>query len=315
MIRRIVVYLVVGIFLWSGPASAQKFATDEDLVKWIHSLKYETNTVPLADKEGKVIANIKVPKGYKYLNAKDSKIVLEDVWGNPPNSEPGLGILFIATDSPLDLGNYVITIDYVEEGHVDDEDSKEIKYDELLSQLKDSTKEESEQRKKDGYPGLELVGWASSPYYDSTAKKLHWAKEYKFDGTAANTLNYNIRILGRKGYLLLNALGDIPILKKVESDVGKILESVEFTEGNRYADYDSKVDSLAAYGIGGLIAGGLLKKAGLLALIGGFLVKGAKIIIVALIGLFYAVKKFIFGKGKSEDATASNPPPPSDTES
>ncbi|TGL39963.1 DUF2167 domain-containing protein, partial [Leptospira langatensis] len=268
----------------------------------------------LANKDGKVIANIKVPKGYKYLNPKDSKIVLEDVWGNPPNSEPGLGILFLATDTPLDLGTYAITVDYVEEGHVDDEDSKEIKYDELLTELQDATKEESEQRKKDGYAGLELIGWASSPYYDSAAKKLHWAKEYKFDGAPVNTLNYNIRILGRNGYLLLNALGDIPILKKVENDVGKILESVEFTEGNRYADYDSKVDSLAAYGIGGLIAGGLLKKAGLLALIGGFLAKGAKIIILAVIGLFYAVKKFIFGKGKSEEPTASTPPP-TDTES
>ncbi|TGL41210.1 DUF2167 domain-containing protein, partial [Leptospira langatensis] len=70
MIRRFLVYLVVGTFLWSVPASAQKFATDEDLTKWIKSLKYETNTVPLANKDGKVIANIKVPKGYKYLNPK-----------------------------------------------------------------------------------------------------------------------------------------------------------------------------------------------------------------------------------------------------
>lgn len=189
---------------------------------------------------------------------------------------------------------------------MDDEDSKEIKYDELLSDLKDAAKEESEQRKKDGYSGLELVGWASSPYYDSAAKKLHWAKEYKFDGTEVNTLNYNIRVLGRSGYLLLNVLGDITVLKRVENDVDRILESVEFSEGNRYADYDSKIDNLAAYGIGGLIAGGLLKKAGLFAVIGGFLLKGAKLLIPAAIGLFYALRRFVFGKGKPED-TASGP--------
>lgn len=306
MIPRFLAAFFFTAILWSLPVSAQKFETDADLLKWIKSLKYETNLVPLTNKDGKVIANIQVPKGYKYLNPKDSKIVLEDVWGNPPTTEPGLGILFIASETPLDLGSYAITIDYVDEGHVDDEDSKDINYDDLLADLKDSTKEESELRKKDGYSGLELVGWASNPYYDSAAKKLHWAKEYKFDGTETNTLNYNIRVLGRSGYLLLNVLGDISVLKRVENDVGRILESVEFSEGNRYADYDSKIDSLAAYGIGGLIAGGLLKKAGLFAVIGGFLLKGAKLLIPAAIGLFYAIRRFVFGKGKPED-TASGP--------
>ncbi|MGJ4787844.1 DUF2167 domain-containing protein [Leptospira koniambonensis] len=305
MIRRFLAFFFFMAILWSLPVSAQKFETDEDLMKWVKSLKYETKAVPLANKDGKVIANIQVPKGYKYLNPQDSKIVLEDVWGNPPG-ELGLGILFIASETPLDLGSYAITIDYVEEGHVDDEDSKEIKYDELLSELQEASKEESEQRKKDGYSGLELVGWASAPYYDSAAKKLHWAKEYKFEGTETNTLNYNIRVLGRSGYLLLNVLGDINVLKRVEGDVGRILKSVEFSEGNRYADYDSKIDSLAAYGIGGLIAGGLLKKAGLFAVIGGFLLKGAKLLIPAVIGLFYAVRRFVFGRGKQEDTASGS---------
>lgn len=79
MIRRFLAAFLFTAVLWSLPVSAQKFETDEDLMKWIKSLKYETNLVPLSNKDGKLIANIQVPKGYKYLNPKDSKTVLEDV--------------------------------------------------------------------------------------------------------------------------------------------------------------------------------------------------------------------------------------------
>jgi uncharacterized membrane-anchored protein len=33
---------------------------------------------------------------------------------------------------------------------------------------------------------------------------MYWAKEINFGGDSENTLNYNIRVLGRKGVLLLN---------------------------------------------------------------------------------------------------------------
>ncbi len=309
MIRRLLGSALVLTALFNLPLYAQKFQTDKELQNWVKNLKYETNTVTFSDKDGKTYAKIHVPKGYKFLNGPDSKIVLEDVWGNPPSSESPLGLLFPAHEGPLVFGgnSYAITVSYVDDGHVDDEDSKEINYNELLTQLKESTQEESEQRKKEGYGGIELIGWASNPYYDSNSKKLHWAKEYHFEGSPKNTLNYNIRILGRTGYLLLNVLGDTGVLGKVKGDVGEILRSVEFVEGHRYADYDSKTDNLAAYGIGGLIAGGLLKKAGLFALIATFFAKGLKLIVPISIGIFYGIRKLFFGKGKPEE-TNSTPP-------
>ena len=38
-----------------------------------------------------------------------------------------------------------------------------------------------------------------------------------------------------------------------------------FTVGNTYEDFDSSIDTVAAVGIGGLVAGKVLSKAGLLA--------------------------------------------------
>jgi uncharacterized membrane-anchored protein len=67
--------------------------------------------------------------------------------------------------------------------------------------MKEDMESENEERKKEGYPAIQIVGWASKPFYDKNRKILHWAKELKFEGGSENTLNYNIRILGEKEYL------------------------------------------------------------------------------------------------------------------
>ena len=112
-----------------------------------------------------------------------------------------------------------------------------------------------------------------------------------FEGFDKNTLNYNIRVLGKEGYLNLNVIGDIDVLPKVKKDVDYILSSVYFTEGNTYVDFNPEYDKVAAYGIGGLIAGKVLAKAGFFALI----LKFWKIIAIAVVGAFSLFKKKIFG--------------------
>ena len=47
-----------------------------------------------------------------------------------------------------------------------DEDADNIDYDELLAQMKESTAEGSKERVKQGYQSIELIGWASPPFYD-----------------------------------------------------------------------------------------------------------------------------------------------------
>ncbi|MEO1451010.1 MAG: DUF2167 domain-containing protein, partial [Bacteroidota bacterium] len=180
-------------------------------------------------------------------------------------------------------------------GYVSDEDAADLDYADLLESMQEGSKEENEQRRAAGYQTVELVGWATPPFYDAAAKKLHWAKELKFEGEEVNTLNYNIRILGRRGYLLLNVIGDITVLPQVQEDVDPILGSVTFNDGHRYADFDPDLDEVAAYGIGGLIAGKVLAKAGFFALLAKFW----KLIVAGVIAAGAFLRKLIFGK-KSE---------------
>lgn len=241
---------------------------------------------------GNGIATVSVPNGYKFLQKEDAHTVLEDIWGNPYDSSL-MGLLLKEEESPVE-STYGIEISYSEEGYIEDDDAADLDYNELLNEMQEDVITYNPERKKQGYPEIELVGWASEPFYDSSNKKLHWAKELNFEGDETNTLNYNIRVLGRKGYLNLNVIGDIQVLPDVQGNLDPILGSVTFNDGYKYSDFNPDFDDVAAYGIGGLIAGKILAKAGFFAL----LLKFWKFIAIGAIALFTGTKKLFFGKNK-----------------
>jgi uncharacterized membrane-anchored protein len=60
-------------------------------------------------------------------------------------------------------------------------------------------------------------------------------------------------------------------LPMINSRVNEILGTVIFNIGNRYEYFDSTSDHVAEYGIAGLIAGGVLAKAGFFKLLAPFI--------------------------------------------
>ncbi len=262
------------------------------------TLNYETGRIDLKDD----LAEIQVPEGFKFLNAEQSEMVLTDLWGNPPGegSSKSLGMLFPINATVLGDSTFAIDINFSEEGYIDDSDASDIDYTDLLNDMQESVLSANEQRVAMGYEKMELVGWAAPPYYDQANKKLHWAKELKFGEAELNTLNYNIRILGRRGYLVLNAIADIDQLNLVQGEIDNILASVNFKEGHRYSDFDPSIDKVAAIGIGGLIAGKVLAKTGFFAMLAKF----GKFIVVGLIAAFAGLRRFLTGRRKEEEPTA-----------
>ncbi|SFS31966.1 DUF2167 domain-containing protein [Lutibacter maritimus] len=260
------------------------------------SFNYEYGTISLKNNIGKII----IPNGFKYLNIEQSERVLTDLWGNPKYTDMTLGLILPENQGIMDDNGYVFNIQYDEIGYVEDDDANKIDYDELLTQIQDDSKEENKERIKEGYEPINIIGWASKPYYDKSKKILHWAKEIKFGDQEINTLNYNIRILGRKGVLVLNAIATIPDLTYVQNDIPKVLDIVQFSEGNKYADFDSSIDDVAAWTIGGLVAGKVLTKVGFFALI----LKFWKIILIAVAAFFKPLMN-LFRK-KNHEITSSN---------
>ncbi len=209
---------------------------------------------------------LNVPEGFKFLNKDQSKYVLTRLWDNPETTaNEVIGMLFPEESNPFSDSSYVFVITYSEIGYVKDEDAGKINYDELLKNIQEEEKTENEQRVKGGFQAVHVLGWAQKPYYDSQRKILHWAKEIKFGGDEGpNTLNYEIRILGRKGMLSLNAVGKMYDLPRVNKDVEKVLTVASFTQGNSYFDFNPKVDNVAVWTIGALVAGKILAKVGFL---------------------------------------------------
>ncbi len=102
-----------------------------------------------------------------------------------------------------------------------------------------------------------------------------------------------IRILGRKGVLVLNAVAPMSQLAQVEAATPEILSMVDYQAGNRYADFNSDTDKVATYGLAALVAGGVAAKAGLLKLLWVGVLALKKFIIVGLIAAAASFKKFI----------------------
>lgn len=267
------------------------------MAKKAASLKYKSGQIDV----GSGRATLKLPDTYRYLDPSDAKTVLEDLWGNP--SGESLGMIFPADVGPTDDGSWGVVITYDEEGYVDDKDAAKINYSELLTDMKKDMGEANEERKKAGFEAVELVGWAEPPHYDSAAKKLYWAKELKFGAAPENTLNYNIRVLGRRGVLVLNAVASKSQLETVRAGMGQVMTFVDFNSGHRYADYVPGTDKLAAYGIGALIAGKVAAKAGLFKGLIALLIAGKKFVVIALAAAASAASKLF---GRKKDTTEAN---------
>ena len=256
------------------------------------SMKYQTGEVEL---EGGM-AKLKIPAGFKFLNAEQARFVVNKVWGNPPRPDV-LGMIFPAEGSPYSDSSFAFIVTFDEMGYVEDKDADDINYDDMLKEMQAGEAEANKERAALGYEGIHMVGWASKPFYDKEHKVLHWAKELQFEGTEGNTLNYDVRVLGRKGVLSFNAVANVSELGLVKKNIDQVLAMPEFTAGNKYSDYNPDVDKVAAYTVGSLVAGKVLAKVGFFAVI----VKFWKLIALAVVGAFAAIKKFIFGKKKEEE--------------
>ena len=208
-------------------------------------------------------ARVEIKEGFAYLNADDTRKLLVDLWGNPPSEGEGvLGAIIPADVSMAAQDSWAAIITYENDGHVADDDAKSIDYGDLMKQMQEGTATANDERVKQGYQPISLVGWAQEPKYDSVEHKLYWAKHLQF-GKDAHTLNYAIRALGRTGVLQVNVVAGMEQLNDVNKKVPGLLSMVSFTDGNRYADF-KEGDQVAAYGLAALIAGGVAAKAGLL---------------------------------------------------
>ena len=217
----------------------------------IASFEWRTGPIDLADG----VASMNVPATHKFLSHDQAYHLLVDVWENPPSiTEDLLGVIIQAdADVYTDLPAYVMY--YEESGYVHDRDADAIDYEAKLRDMLHEDSLANIRRLEQGYGALQLIGWASPPYYDKERKALHWAKEMVSEGSDRNILNYNIRILGRRGLLVINAISTMDHLDEVKAELPAVLDMAWFNDGHRHDQYDPATDGESAKGLAGLLDG------------------------------------------------------------
>ncbi len=299
----LMVFLMIGIHAQSTEPEPETTTLDSTQINEVMlylamadslngTLNYEKGEITIGDN----LAKLDISENFKFLNPEETDKVLVDAWGNPP--APTLGMIIPDSVNPFGFDGWGVVITYEEDGYVKDEDAADIDFNEMLKQMQDDIIAANPDRENQGYGAYFLEDWAEQPHYDADEHKLYWALNLKF-GEESNTLNYNVRILGRRGVLVLNAVSTMDQLTDVKGSMQQVMPLVAFNEGNKYSDFNPEVDKVAAYGIGALIAGKIAAKAGFFKVIGLFLAKGWKIIALVLVGIGTFLKK-VFGKPKDQ---------------
>lgn len=248
----------------------------------IESFRYEQGVIGVGDG----MIRLSIPDGYKFLDADQSYYLVTDVWENPPSVTNGMLGVIMHADADVYDESTVFFVHYEDIGYVSDEDADGIDYAAKMKEMLQDDSLENAQRIADGYSGLRLVGWASAPYYDKQRKVLHWAKEMDSDDRDVNVLNYNIRVLGRKGVTLINAVSSMDRLDIVKDEVPHVLAMVSFNDGYRYDQFDPATDRVSSQGLDGLIDGKTrerIKEVGMLLVkvaVGGFI--GLLLLLIAV---------------------------------
>ena len=237
------------------------------------------------------IAQIDVPAGYIFVDGKGTRELMESK--GEPTSGKEVGLLFSTNE------NWSVFFDYADEGYIKDDDKDKLDPKKLLASIKRGNDEANKQRVRSGNPPLQIVGWEVMPKYDSATHNLEWAIRATSGGRPL--LNYNTRLLGRKGVMRVVLVVDPENLQETLPVFRNLLVGYSFNPGETYAEYRSG-DKVAKYGLAALVVGGAAVGAAKLGLLGSlaiFIKKAWKVIVLGIAAIAASLKKIIgriFGK-------------------
>jgi len=242
------------------------------------------------------IAQIDVPAGYEFIDGKRTRALLK-AEGEPVSGRE-LGLL-----SPISTNEqWSVMFEFDNSGYVKDDEKNQLDADKLLAAIKRGTEEANKERVRHGNPPLVIVGWEQPPKYDEATHNLEWAIRATTGDQAI--LNYNTRLLGRKGVMEVVLIVDADKLPQTLPAFRSLLANYSFQTGQNYAEYRPG-DKVAKYGLAALVLGGAAvgaAKLGLFAWLAVFFKKGLKFIIIAVVAIIASIKKVlgkIFGRRQS----------------
>ena len=236
----------------------------------------------------KDVAEIQVPEGYVFTGAKGTQALLKRM-GNPINGSE-LGFL-----SPTSMTWFVV-FEYNECGYIKDTDKDKLDAAKMLAAIQKGNEAGNAERKRMGSAPLHVTGWEQPPRYNEETHNLEWAIRAESEGRPI--LNYNTRLLGRKGVMEVSLVVDPPELAATLPVFQTLLKDYNFSSGQQYAEYRPG-DKIAKYGLAALVTGAgvaVAAKTGLLTALFLFLKKGWKLVVVGVVAVGAFIKRLITGR-------------------
>lgn len=241
-------------------------------------------------------AMLNVPNGHLFI-PREKAVIISEAMGNFHN-ELLQGI--VMPSSSLNQG-WMVYISYENSGYVTDEDQESLDSDYLFQTIKDSTQNDNKIRKEKGLGDLTIEKWLEKPTYDKKHHQLVWsllAKENDIEsGRQFPIVNYKASMLGREGMFSFILVTDESQIENNKRHIKKVLENITYNEGKRYEDFLPGTDKVAGYGLAALVTGVAAKKMGLFAILGVFLAKAGKFLLLIPVLLANKIKK-MFSKEK-----------------
>jgi len=191
------------------------------------------------------IAQVKVPEGYVFAGARDTRTIMEANHNPITGKEMG----FVA---PAGEDWYAV-FEFDDVGYVKDDEKDSLDQNALLDSIKQGTEAGNKERLRRGWPTMTIIGWETPPRYNDITHNLEWAIRAQSEGLPV--INHNTRVLGRGGVMEVTLVADPAVLAETMPKFKAMLDGFEFKQGKRYAEFRAG-DKTAAYGLTGLIVGG-----------------------------------------------------------
>jgi len=234
------------------------------------------------------VAELQLPAGYVFLDAEDTKTLMEEMGNVADGSE--LGMVTGADEN----ATWFVIFEEREVGYVRDDDKDDIDADAILESIREGTEEANKVRAERGIAGIHVVGWQTPPRYDETTNNLTWAILGR-DDEGGDVVNFNVRLLGRRGFVSATLVDDATQITLARPHLDLLLGGFGYTTGHKYAEF-REGDKIAKYGLAALVVGGAgaaAAKTGLLAALGKLIAKGGKLVIVFVLGVAAAIRKIL----------------------
>ncbi|SEW53563.1 DUF2167 domain-containing protein [Chitinophaga arvensicola] len=191
-------------------------------------------------------ATLQVPAGYRLLDGAQGRILVEHLWGNPENPNI-VGVLLPDRMGPMEKNFRGVVISFEPSGYMAESEIQRIDYKKLLVEMKEDLKSDNLLRRRKGAGVITGMDWAFTPYYNAGNHTLHWARILHFGGGIPASLNYEVRVLGRKGALCFTAIGKSTELALIKQQIATVAAGAYFTAGNRYIDFNPRTDQASLW--------------------------------------------------------------------